>query len=88
MGNTRGILHRYVPNPTHITGFRDFICYVLLGYFCFLAGLVHCLAIWVQVVHVDKAKRKATVKLVPRIDLQAVAEKFVMNFIYIYVYIM
>ncbi|XP_076946999.1 protein RNA-directed DNA methylation 3 [Bidens hawaiensis] len=29
-----------------------------------------------QVVHVDKAKRKATVKLVPRIDLQAVAEKF------------
>ncbi|KAJ0470383.1 putative ribosomal protein L2, domain 2 [Helianthus annuus] len=29
-----------------------------------------------RVVFVDKAKRKATVKLVPRIDLQAVAEKF------------
>ncbi|KAK9061290.1 hypothetical protein SSX86_018470 [Deinandra increscens subsp. villosa] len=29
-----------------------------------------------QVVHVNKAQRKATVKLVPRIDLRAVAEKF------------
>lgn len=30
----------------------------------------------------NEAKRKVTVKLVPRIDLQAVAEKFVMNFTY------
>lgn len=37
---------------------------------------------------VDEAKRKVTVKLVPRIDLQAVAEKFVMNFTYKYVYTM
>lgn len=33
-----------------------------------------------QVVSVDDAKKKATIKLVPRIDLHAVAEKFVMNF--------
>ncbi|KAD2804942.1 hypothetical protein E3N88_38319 [Mikania micrantha] len=34
-----------------------------------------------EVVHEYESKRKATVKLVPRIDLQAVAEKFMSNFV-------
>ncbi|KAL8257618.1 hypothetical protein R6Q59_029659 [Mikania micrantha] len=36
---------------------------------------------WARVVHEYESKRKATVKLVPRIDLQAVAEKFMSNFV-------
>lgn len=30
----------------------------------------------------DKLRRRATVKLIPRIDLQAMAEKFVMRLVY------